>query len=112
MEGGLVLNAQTCPNCGGPITIYTTHEHYRAVSGEVRTYPKYHYRCKPCFNARRREWCRRFNERRKDKDYYIRDLLCLRRQPQGRKRPPSFWPQWLVELKRQQLKLLRLCQPK
>jgi hypothetical protein len=82
------------------------------VSGEVRTYPKYHYRCKPCFNATRREWSRRFNERRKDKDYYIRDLLCLRRQPQGRKRPPSFWPQWLVELKRQQLKLLRLCQPK
>jgi len=32
----------------------------------------------------------------------------LRKQAQFEVRPPSFWPQWLVELKRKHLELQRM----
>ncbi len=104
-----MLEAETCSKCGGPLTRYVTHEHYTTVDGEIRTYVKRVMRCKACYNAKRREWNRSVRDKRKDKSYYIRDLLSMKRKPTVKRQHPSFWPQWLVELKHCHLKLLRLC---
>lgn len=90
---------ETCRKCGLWLVSYTT------TGGKVVV------RCQSCFNAARRCLYRKRHQRRKGlkperltKDYYVRFLLS-----QHSKQATTDWPQWLVELKREQLRLRRLC---
>lgn len=100
-KSGVRELSKVCPKCGTPLITYTT------TGGKVVV------RCQPCFNVWRRKLYRKRHPRTKPfggkkpyrlvSNYYIRWLLS-----QDTRQPMSVWPQWLVDLKREQLRLKRL----